>query len=239
MTEKLYLKDMKMKEFDATVVKLDGNSVYLDRTAFYPTGGGQPNDIGKLVFGNGELQIVDVKKDGDDVVHTVQDANGLKEGDSVHGIIDWDTRYAYMKYHTALHLVDAVTIKSFSSNGIMTGGQIYKDRARMDFDMPTLNKELGQQIIDKANEEILNGRRVLVKEISRDEALKIPDLARTAPGRELINRLERVRIVEIEGLDSQADGGLHVDNIKELGKIVLNGYKNNGAHSKRIEIRLE
>ncbi len=238
MTEKLYLEDMRMKEFDAVVLRVDAGAIYLDRTAFYPTGGGQPNDVGKISFDGGEVDVTDVRKDGDDVAHAVSDTTMLREGMRVHGTIDWDTRYAYMRHHTAIHLIDAVAIKSFNNSGVLTGGQIYKDRARMDFDMPTLNREIAQGIIDTANAEIAKNRRVLVREISREEAMTIPDLARTEPGRELLRRLPVIRVVEIEGLDAQADGGLHVQNISEIGRIVLNGYKNNGAHSKRIEISL-
>lgn len=109
----------------------------------------------------------------------------------------------------------------------------------MDFDMPTLNREVAQRIIDEANVEIALGRKVTAREITRDEALAIPNLSRTEPGRELLKRLDFVRIVEIEGVDTQADGGLHVANLRELGKIVFGSFKNNGSHSKRLEIKLK
>ncbi len=239
MTDKLYLKDMYLKEFDAIVTRIDGNKVYLDKTAFYPTGGGQPNDTGRLISGSGEFVVSDAKKDGEDVMHTVENPSALKIGDNVHGVIDWDKRYAYMRHHTAIHILDGIVIKSYSNGGIITGSQIYADRARMDFDMPDLNKDLAQKIIDDTNDDILRGRRVIVKDLTQAQALAMPSLVRTQPGVELIKRLSTVRVVEIEGLDMQMDGGLHVLNSKEVGKIVMNSYKNQGAHSKRLEIRLE
>lgn len=239
MVEKLYLNDMYLKEFDAVVTRIDENKVYLDKTAFYPTGGGQPNDTGKLMANGSEVAVIDVKKEGEEVAHIIQDASLLKEGTAVHGIIDWDKRYAYMRHHTAIHIMDGVVTNSYHDQGLITGSQIYADRARMDFDMPTLNREIGQKIIDDTNKEIEAGRKIIVKDFTREEALANPSLVRTEPGRELIKRLETVRVVEIEGLDMQMDGGLHVLNSKEVGKILLNGFKNQGSHSKRIEIKLE
>lgn len=239
MAEKLYLKDAYIKEFDAVVTRIDGNKIYLDKTAFYPTGGGQPNDTGKLTVNGSELTVIDVKKEGDDIAHTVENASGVKEGDAVHGIIDWDKRYAYMRHHTAIHMLDGVVTRSYADKGLITGSQIYVDRARMDFNMPTFNRELGQKIIDETNKEVEAERRVIVKDFTKEQALAMPNLARTEPGKELLKRLDVVRVVEIEGLDMQADGGLHVLNSKEVGKIMLNGFKNQGSHSKRLEIRLE
>ncbi|MHB1829775.1 MAG: alanyl-tRNA editing protein [Candidatus Micrarchaeaceae archaeon] len=238
MTEKLYFRDPYLKEFEANVIKIDGNKVYLDRTAFYPTGGGQPNDTGRIIAGS-DIPVTDVAKEGDEIAHIVSDASALKEGIAVRGIIDWEKRLAYMRHHTAIHLIDGVVTKVYADKGLITGSQIYSDRARMDFDMPTLNKDLCQKIIDDSNNEAEAGRAVVSRDLTKAEALAIPNLARTAPGRELISKLDVIRVVEIVGLDMQADGGLHVSNTNEIGKICLNGFKNNGAHSKRMEIRLE
>lgn len=239
MVERLYLKDAYLKEFDAKVTRVDGNRIYLDRTLFYPTGGGQPNDTGKIVANGSEFVVTDVKKDGDDIAHTVNNAAGISTVSSLHGIIDWDKRYAYMRHHTAIHMLDGVVTLYYSDKGLITGSQIYADRARMDFDMPTLNREVGQKIIEDTNKEIAFGRRILVKEFTKEQALAMPSLVRTEPGRELIKKLDTIRVVEIEGLDMQMDGGLHVLNSNEVGKIALNEFKNQGQHSKRIEIRLE
>jgi misacylated tRNA(Ala) deacylase len=239
MTEKLYLHDMYMKESNSTVTKIDGDKVYLDRTVFYPTGGGQPNDTGKISVNGSEANVIDVKKEGEEVAHSVDNPSILKVGDHVHCTIDWERRHALMRHHTAIHIMDAVVSKLHSHEGLITGSQIYTDRARMDFDMPTLNRDIAQQIIDESNKEIAQDRKIIVRNFTRDEALSMPNLARTEPGRELLKKLDTVRVVEIEGLDMQADGGLHVQSSKEVGKIILNGYKNQGSHSKRVEIRLE
>ncbi len=238
MTEKLYLKDSYLKEFEAKVVRVDGSKIYLDRTAFYPTGGGQPNDTGRIIAET-DISVTDVIKEGDEIAHVVSDASGLNEGIQVHCTIDWEKRLSYMRHHTAIHLIDGVVTKAYSDKGLITGSQIYLDRARMDFDMPTLNKELCQKIIDDSNKETEIGRAVVSRNLTKADALAIPNLARTVPGRELISKLDVIRVVEILGLDMQADGGLHVSNTNEIGKICLNGFKNNGAHSKRMEIRLE
>ncbi len=238
MTEKLYLKDMYKKDFDAAVTRIEGTSVWLDRTAFYPTGGGQPNDTGKLTSNGKEFKVIEVRKDRDDVMHTLENADGIKAGDTVKGVIDWEKRYAYMKYHTSIHIFDGIVISQHASEGLSTGSQIYQDRARIDFDMPQLNKELAQQILDQTNKIIAEGRRILVREVDRNEALQMPNLVRTEPGRELIKRLDTVRIVEIENLDMQMDGGLHVLNSKEIGKLELSSFTNKGSHSKRVELRI-
>ena len=238
MTERLYLKDMYQKEFDATVTKTEGNKIWLDKTAFYPTGGGQPNDTGKLTSNGKEFKVIDVLKDGDCVTHTLENGDGIKPGDIIKGTINWEKRYAYMKYHTSIHIFDGIVISQHASEGLSTGSQIYQDRARIDFDMPQLNKELAQQILDQTNKIISEGRRILVRVVDRDEALKIPNLVRTEPGRELIKRLDTVRIVEIEGLDMQMDGGLHVLNSKEIGRLTLSAFTNKGSHSKRVELRI-
>lgn len=239
MVDKLYLRDMYQKEFDALVTRVDGSKVYLDKTAFYPTGGGQPNDTGRLVVNGIEVKVTDAKKDGDEVAHTVDNPAALKVADKVHGIIDWANRYAYMRHHTAIHILDGIVTKSYSNEGIITGSQIYADRARMDFDMPNLNRELAQKIIDETNYDMTLGRKIIVKYFTQEQALTMPSLVRTQPGRELIKKLAVVRVVEIEGLDMQMDGGLHVLNSNEVGKIVLKEYKNQGSHSKRVEIKLE
>jgi misacylated tRNA(Ala) deacylase len=237
MTEKLYWRDMYQKEFEARVVKVLGNSVVLDRTCFYPTGGGEPNDTGRLMINGAEYGITDVKKEGEEITHYSGTAFNAKAGDAVRGVIDWDRRYAYMRLHTAIHLLDAV-VEKFYASGMITGGQIYDDRARIDIDMQGLNREKLQEILDKTNSIAREGREVVARMISREEALKDPRLARTEPGKALINSLDSIRVVEIVGLDEQADGGMHVRNTSEIGAITLSKYENKGSHNKRVEITL-
>lgn len=239
VTDKLYYNDMDLKEFDAVIDSVEGNEVILDRTAFYPTGGGQPNDTGVLEVDGSERKVIDVKKDNDHVIHILETAAGLKVGDKVHGKIDWDRRYSHMRHHTAIHVLDAVVARKYSEEALLTGGQIYQDRARVDFDMQNFNRELVERIIDDANEVIKESHKVYAKDISREEAMNLPNLARTAPGRELINSLDTVRLIVIEDLDEQSDGGTHVSSTSEIGKIVLKKIENKGKRNKRVEFVLE
>lgn len=239
MTEKLYWIDAYLKEFDAVVTKASGNEIVLDRTAFYPTGGGQPNDTGRIAASGTEYNVTDVKKgENGDIIH-VLDANAESlAGKSVHGAIDWQRRYAHMRHHTAVHIVDAVLEKQYSS-GKMTGGQIYADRARFDIDMPELDRQKANEIIGKADAVAKEGHDITSRIITREEAMKMPNLIRTEPGSELVSSLEEVRLVEIIGIDVQSDGGTHVRNTGEVGGIVLSKYENKGKHNKRIEITLQ
>ncbi len=236
MTEKLYWKDMYAKEFEARVVSSKGNELILDRTLFYPTGGGQPNDTGKIIYNGAEYNVIDVRQDGD-IVHVLDKEINAKEGDTLKGIIDWERRYKLMRYHTAIHLLDAVIEKNYGA-GMLTGGQIYEDRARIDIDMPDLNREKAEQILEEANKVASEGHDVIARFIPKEEALKIERLARTETGKELIKNLDEVRVVEIKDLDMQADGGTHVKNTKEIGTIKLSKFENKGKHNKRVEIVL-
>ena len=235
MTKKLYLDNMYLKDFDATVVGVDGDLVFLDRTAFYPTGGGQPNDMGFLLNDGVKYEVTDVMKSQDNVVHRTSSGKVPKAGDKVHGVLDWNRRYAHMRYHTAIHIIDGVVNRDYSDRGLITGSQIYEDRARVDFDLPGITREIAEEIVGKANEVISSNLNVYARELSREDAEKIQGLARTAPGRELIKSLDRIRIIDISGFDLQADGGTHVSNTKEVGKILFKGIQSKGAHNKRVE----
>jgi misacylated tRNA(Ala) deacylase len=236
MTDKLYLSDAYVREFDACITAIEENRIMLDRTAFYPTGGGQPCDVGIFEVGDRNLNVLETKKLGDDIVHIVDSVAGVKTGDSVRGTIDWKRRYAHMRYHTALHVIDAVVAKEYS--GMITGNQIYSDRCRLDLDVPDLGKEKSADIIKNSQKEIDRNLPVVVKFLSKEQALEIKDLARTKPGEELLKVLTVFRVVDIVGLDMQLDGGTHVANTKEIGKIELSKYESRGAHNKRIEIRI-
>ena len=232
-TELLYLNDSYIREFSANIIKADANQVILDRTAFYPGGGGQPFDTGEMAFNTGKrAKVIEMRKIGDEIVHVL---DSEPDGTSVTARIDWERRYRLMKLHTAIHLLDGIIRRDFG-HGHITGGQIYEDKARVDLDFPELNRDLAKGIEEIANREISNGRPVEVKYITRDEALRIPDIARTKPGRELLEKLDIVRVVEIVGLDMQMDGGTHVRNINEIGKISIVKFENKGSHNKRLEI---
>ena len=231
MVEKLFWKDQYMKAFDATIVAADGG-IELDRTAFYPTGGGQPCDVGTLTVDGSRINIIDVRKDGDRIIHLPEKEVSLAPGLAVKGEIDWNRRYAHMKYHTLLHIVDGVVEKYYG--GKVTGGQIYQDRARMDFDIPMTDKQKADEIAAKAQAVIDEKHAVSQKFLSVDEAAAIPNLSRTLPGNELLKKLETIRVIDIEGFDMQLDGGTHVSNTSEIGRIRLESYESRGAHNKRV-----
>lgn len=239
MTEKLFLTDMYLKEFDAVVTRAEGNELVLDRTAFYATGGGQPNDTGTLSTESGELRVVDVRKEGDEVIHALEEGQTIPQGTKVHGKIDWDRRYSHMRFHSAIHVMDGIVTKKHGDKGLLTGGQIYEDRARIDINIEDFSRELVEQILEECNTFISEGHRIYQEEISRDEALKMENLARTEPGRKLIESLDRVRLIVIEGLDEQADGGTHVRDSREIGKLVLRKVESKGKRNKRIGFTLE
>lgn len=230
---------MYLKEFDGIITGINGNEVILDRTAFYATGGGQPNDTGILQANGREVKVLDVRKNDGDVIHTVDSAENLSTGMQVHGVIDWDRRYSHMRHHSAIHVMDGIVTRRHGDQGLLTGGQIYQDRARIDLDMQDFSRELVEKILDECNGFIQEGHKIYQKDVSREEALKMENLARTEPGRQLINSLESVRLIVIDDLDEQADGGTHVADSREIGKMVLTKVVSKGKRNKRVEFTLE
>ncbi|MEM3227349.1 MAG: alanyl-tRNA editing protein [Candidatus Micrarchaeaceae archaeon] len=235
-TEKIYLNDAYVKEFDAKVREINGNTIVLDRTAFYPTGGGQPYDTGAIMRGNSIFKVIETKKDGETVLHILERPFDGAVGEAVHGVIDWERRYMHMRLHTAIHVIDAVMEKRKS--GAITGGQIYDDRARVDFDMPEMDREKANAVLEEAQKVIDEGKKVYPKLLSKEDAIGVENLSRTEPGRKLMESLKEVRVIVIEGFDMQMDGGTHVSNTKEIGRLELAKYENKGSHNKRIEIKL-
>ncbi len=234
MTELLYLHDSYLREFDATVSGRDAQAVTLDRTAFYPGGGGQPADAGVLRWDRGECRVAVMRRDGDAVWHTVEGAPP-PAGTAVRGVVDWDRRYAIMRHHSALHVLVGVVYKQF--NALVTGGAIYPDRARMDFSLEDLSKDRVAGIEAEANRVIGERRRILVRFVSR-EAFEQSDLTRLA--RHLLPpEIPEVRVVDIEGFDAQADGGTHVANTAEIGRLVITKTENKGKINRRLEIALQ
>lgn len=233
MVQLLYLHDCYLKAFDATVQSVQGQAVALDRTAFYAGGGGQPVDWGMLRWSGGEGRVTDVRKDGDIAWHTV-DGPLPEAGTAVHGELDWDRRYAIMRHHSALHVLVGVVYRSF--NALVTGGAIYPDRARMDFSLEDLNKDRVAAIEAEANRVIGEHRRVLVRFLPREEFDR-SDLVRLA--KNLVPQgISEVRVVEIEGFDAQADGGTHVGNTSEIGRLIVTKTENKGKANRRLEIVL-
>jgi misacylated tRNA(Ala) deacylase len=235
-TELLYATDAYLREFDARVIELTlEGGVILDRTAFYPTGGGQPHDLGTLSWVGGAASIVEVRKNGPLVVHRLEGASPAV-GSAVHGQIDWERRYALMRHHTALHSMSGVIYELYGAT--VTGGQMYTDRARMDFLLPDLSQERLKTIEERTNELLSEGHPVSIRVLPRSEAFQIPDLIRTKVNL-IPEGVKEIRVVNIEGIDQQADGGTHVANTREVGRVHITGSENKGKGNKRLEIVLQ
>jgi len=239
MTELLYHSDSYLRDFSATITGIDESlhAVALNKTAFYAGGGGQPSDFGILTVGDEHLKVFRCKKAGEDVLHFIDpDAVLPPIGATVHGEIDWVNRYRLMRTHTALHILCGVVFRDYGMS--VTGGDMEPLQGRMDFEFEGLNKDLVLEIEKAVNLEIEQKRPIAVKILPREEAFQIPDLIRTKinllpPG------IDFVRTVEIKGLDLQADGGTHVANTSEVGKIRVIDYKSKGKINKRIYISVE
>jgi misacylated tRNA(Ala) deacylase len=229
--ELLFQTDAYLREFDAVVTRVDGNAIYLDRTAFYPTGGGQPHDLGTI----GGLRVVEVRKDGGDVRHSVEGQPPAMSTE-VHGSINWARRHQLMRTHTALHVLCGVIWRDFGAQ--VTGGNMEPLKARMDFELESLSEEFGSRVQELANLEIAAARAISVRILPRAEAMEIPDLIRTKVNL-LPPDIESIRVVDIEGLDLQADGGTHVANTREVGRIVVTGHESKGRINKRLRIAIE
>jgi len=235
MTEELYQTDSYLREFDAVVTAADGQAVTLDRTAFYPGGGGQPHDLGTLTWSGGTAQIAQVKKQAGEIWHTLSgDVPAL--GARVHGVLDWGRRYRLMRTHTALHGLCGVVFRDYGA--LVTGGNMEPLQGRMDFEFETMRKELVAEIEASVNAEIDKSHPVRVAILPREEAFQIPDLIRTKINL-LPPQIAKVRTVEIVGLDLQADGGTHVANTREVGHVRVVDYHSKGAINKRIYIELD
>ena len=235
MTTELFLKDAYLKKFSARVKSLNGREVVLDRTAFYPGGGGQPADKGTLGIGPIHASVVDAKREGGNVVH-VLDGSIPETVKELNGALDWERRRAHMRHHTALHVLSAVIFEAFDAR--VTGGQMRVDRARMNFSFPgEWTAEVVGEIERLANEALALNRPVRAYEISREEALQRPELIRTQVNL-VPERVKTVRVVEIEGIDAQADGGTHVANTEEVGRIEITSHKSKGRQNKRVEFVL-
>lgn len=239
MTELLYQTDSYLQEFDAQLVSVDESSraVVLDKTAFYPGGGGQPCDFGRLLINDITYSVDKVKKQGDDVLHLLGGDEPLPTLNSAsHGTLDWVRRYKLMRTHTALHVLCGTIFRDYGAQ--VTGGNMEPLKGHLDFEFESMKGELVREIEEAINKEAAKARDVRVRILPREEAFQIPDLIRTKINL-LPEGIQQVRTVEIVGLDLQADGGTHVLNTSEVGKIRVANYKSKGAINKRIYIELE
>lgn len=235
MTELLYLSDPYIQRFEATIVDHIDGAVVLDKTAFYPGGGGQPSDQGQIFADEGLRQVIKVKRIGGEIGHYL-DGELPDVGTQVVGQLDWPRRYNLMRIHTALHILCGVIWRDYKSS--VTGGNMEPLKGRMDFEFETMRQELVSEIEEAINREVAAERDILVRTLPREEAFQIPDLIRTKINL-LPEGIKEVRTVEIVGLDLQADGGTHVANTREVGNIRVVDYKSKGKINKRIYIELD
>ncbi len=228
MTELLYFEDCYMKEFEAKIVKVKNNRIILDRTAFYPEGGGQPSDTGTI----SEERVKKVEKKGDTVLHILENGEfGI--GETVQCVIDWDRRYSHMKYHTAQHVLSAVVLDEYG--GRTTGNQIHEDRGRIDFDVNLSDKI--SHVENRVNEIVDQGMDVNIYTMDREAAEEDLDPERTRLNL-LPDSVRELRIVEIEGLDKTACAGTHVANTEEIGNFKVTDTLNEGKDRNRVEFVL-
>ena len=234
MTELLHLRDAHQRAFDAEVTAVDGDQVELDRSAFYATGGGQPHDTGRLTWEGGSADVVEVHKDGDHTWHRLD--GGLPDvGAAVHGQIDWDRRYALMRTHTALHVLCGVIWNEWAVP--VTGGNMAPLSARMDFEFDPLPEDFGPRIEALVNQELARDRAIEVSFLPRDVAVMDEDLIRTKVSL-IPESVPEIRVVDIVGLDKQADGGTHVGSTAEVGRIRVVKTESKGKGNKRIRIEV-
>jgi misacylated tRNA(Ala) deacylase len=238
MTELMYQTDSYLNSFDATVEEVDeeNHAIVLDRTAFYPGGGGQPYDLGTLTINSATLSLRRARKMGERVIHILPAEVSLPPvGSSVHAQLDWERRYSLMRTHTAMHILCGVIFRDYGAS--VTGGDMDPLKGRMDFEFETMHKDLVQDIERAINQEVANARPIRVDILPREQAFQIPDLIRTKINL-LPEGIQQVRVVEIVGLDLQADGGTHVRNTSEVGQIRVVDYKSKGKINKRIYVEV-
>ena len=235
MTELLYLRDAYLTSFSAKVVGVREDALALDSTAFYPTGGGQANDTGVLAG----RRVTDVRKDGGDVWHTVEaaaDGSPLPSvGDTVAGEIDWERRHQLMRTHTALHVLCGVIWNEWKVP--VTGGNMEPLSARMDFEFDPVPEGFGPRIEELVNAELAADHAIVVEFLPRDTAIHDADLIRTKVNM-IPDGVREIRVVDIVGLDKQADGGTHVRSTNEVGRIRVIKLENKGKGNKRVRLEV-
>ena len=233
--ELLYLKDSYLREAEAKVLEVkDGKYVILDKVLFYPKGGGQPWDTGVLIKGDQEYKVVYTGKFGG-VVSLEVDREGLAPGDPVKTVIDWERRYKLMRMHTAAHILASIFYKQ--GNAQITGNQLGVDKSRFDFNIPKFDREIMEEYVELANRVVERDLPVKVYTLPYDQAMKIPEIVKLKDA--LPPKLKELRIVEIPGVDIQADGGTHVKSTGEVGRIKVIKLENKGKNNRRIYFTLE
>jgi Ser-tRNA(Ala) deacylase AlaX len=244
MTKTLYLEDSYMRECDAGVVEvIEARGMVLDQTVFYPRGGGQPGDTGKMTITSGpganrELRVVNVLKKDGKIIHELEagaQEAGIAVGSRVHLVLDWERRYCHMRMHTAAHVLAATMHREIGV--LITGNEIGADKTRFDFNTENFDRALFDAIVKKANDSLSHDVELKIYTLPREEAMKIPGVVKLANA--LPPSITQLRIVEIPGIDTQADGGTHVKNLKEVGQIELLKLENKGKTNRRIYFALK
>lgn len=234
MSTALYLDDSYLKEWKATVTGVkNGKFITLDKTAFFPKGGGVPNDTGVILKNDRQYRVIFTGKFDGQISHEV-DSEGLKDRDEVKCILDWERRYKLMRIHTACHILSSVFYRA--EGALVTGNQLDVGQGRIDYDMEDFTQEKIERYIDEANRVFSKSIEVKIYYMKRDEALKIPEMVKLKNA--LPPNVENLRIVEVPGVDIQADGGPHVANTSEIGRIKFLRMENKGRQNRRVYIEL-
>jgi misacylated tRNA(Ala) deacylase len=231
MTKKLFWEDMYCRVFDAKVTAVDGARVQLDQTAFNPRGGGLVSDTGTL----GGIRVSEVTKEGEDIFHTMAGPVSWAVGEGVHGELDWERRHRIMRMHTSAHILSAVVHKE--TGALITGNQISPDQSRVDFNLADFDKEKIASYIEGVNQAVARGLDVKTFFMKREEALATPGFVKLANA--MPPTLAELRIVQIGDVDTQADGGVHVANTREIGKVSVVKTENKGKDNRRLYFTVE
>jgi misacylated tRNA(Ala) deacylase len=235
-THRLDLDDQTLREWDAVVLDSGPDGIVLDRSAFYPGGGGQPPDHGVLLWGGVQTRIVDGRKTPDDVYLVPAEGDPLPvPGTTVRGALEHDRRTALMRTHSGLHVLCGVVFRDFGA--LVTGGNMEPLVARMDFNLEAVPAGFKETVEDACNAELRSDRRIDVRTLPRAQAFEIPDIIRTATNL-VPEDVEEVRIVDIVGLDQQADGGTHVASTSQVGRIAVVKVENKGKGFRRLRITI-
>ncbi|MGH9052440.1 MAG: alanyl-tRNA editing protein [Acidimicrobiia bacterium] len=235
MTEEIAARDAYQQSVQSSVleVRSDGG-VVLDRTVFYPRGGGQPGDSGWLRWADREVEVIDTVRREGAPVHVVR-GDAPADGTTLTAEVDWDRRYLLMRTHTALHALSGIIWRDYRAK--VTGGNMQPGEARMDFELEGISTDFGREVEAKLNEALTADHQVEIRFLSRLEALRDPDLIRTKVNL-IPEAVDPIRVVDIVGLDRQADGGTHVRSTAEVGEVRVTGTESKGKANKRIRISL-
>jgi len=231
-TKQLYLYDSYQKDFRAKIQSVNGDSVVLDQTIFHPLTGGVACDTGYITEDGVKRAVVrvEINRETKEITHVLEDAIGLKSGDVVKGELNWERRFRLMRLHTAAHLIAAIMYRDYGA--LITGGQVDADQAKLDFNLKKTEREVFEDAVRKANEAVQKEIQLKVYFLDQSEALKMPEIVKLAE--RMPPQVKELRIVEVPGIDLQADGGPHVNNTREIGEITMLRVENKGKTQRRV-----